>query len=341
MEKTLIKKVKKNIYKGMVRLMNKKKIKELWSNKKVMIGTITLVGLIAIGSVGYMMDASDNKEAKKDNKVLAVEKENSNISENTVKTLLDKLKLVDISKLTEDEKKALETKIKGIEDMIKDKDYVKAKKEIELVTKDTESKVKEVAKKDEPKTEEKKKVEDKKKFEDEKKETVKEDTSNKETSNNSNTSSGGNKQENKPVVNEKPSNPVVNEKPNKPADTHTHSWVEQFQTVNHQEQGHYEDVLVSAAWSEQIPVYETQGRAICNGCKADITADPGAHMKEALLAGNEACGAWTGKYVDVQVGTETVNHEAVYDKKYVVDKAAWTENIVSGYKCSSCGATKQ
>lgn len=319
--------------------MNKKKITELWENKKellknknaMMISGITLVGLIALGSVGYMMATSYDNEVENDNKVVAIEKENSNISENTVKTLLDKLKLVDISKLTEDEKKALETKIKGIEDMIKDKDYVKAKKEIELVTKDTESKNKEVAKKDEPKTEEKKTAEDKKKIEAEKKETVKEDTSNKETSNNINTSTGGNKQENKPVV---------NEKPNKPADTHTHSWVEQLQTVNHQEQGHYEDILVSAAWSEQIPVYENVYRKICNGCKADISGFHTEHMKEALLAGNEACGAWTGKYVDIEVGTETVNHEAVYDKRYVVDKAAWSENIVSGYKCSSCGATK-
>ena len=41
----------------------------------------------------------------------------------------------------------------------------------------------------------------------------------------------------------------------------------------------------------------------------------------------------------MQEGSNTVTHDAVYEKKWVVDKQAWTEKVVSGYKCN-CGATK-
>ncbi len=34
-----------------------------------------------------------------------------------------------------------------------------------------------------------------------------------------------------------------------------------------------------------------------------------------------------------------VNHPAVTEKKWVVDKAAWTETVIVGHSCS-CGATK-
>ena len=35
-----------------------------------------------------------------------------------------------------------------------------------------------------------------------------------------------------------------------------------------------------------------------------------------------------------------INHDAVYDKKWFVDKAAWDETVTTGYRCSSCGETK-
>ena len=51
-------------------------------------------------------------------------------------------------------------------------------------------------------------------------------------------------------------------------------------------------------------------------------------------------GGWTTEYKKVQVGTNKVEHLAVTDKKWIVDKAAWTETVTTGYKCSGCGATK-
>lgn len=50
----------------------------------------------------------------------------------------------------------------------------------------------------------------------------------------------------------------------------------------------------------------------------------------------ESCGGgW--KIGSVQVGTK--HHDAVTKQIWVVDKAAWDETVITGYKCS-CGATK-
>ncbi|MBS6503716.1 MAG: hypothetical protein KH415_19240 [Clostridium sp.] len=132
--------------------------------------------------------------------------------------------------------------------------------------------------------------------------------------------------------------------PNKPNDNntsdsnkHTHSWNPITSTVHHEEQGHYENILVSEAWTEEIPIYEEQAREICNGCGADITADPTTHNKNHMLNGGP--GGWTTEYVQVQVGTDKITHDAVYEGKWIVDKAAWDETVTTGYSCS-CGATK-
>lgn len=122
--------------------------------------------------------------------------------------------------------------------------------------------------------------------------------------------------------------------------THTHTWVEVYKDVYHAEEGHYENVLVKEAWTESVPVYEEQARSICNGCGKDITGNPWDHIEEQALAGNYACGGYHTEWKQVQTGTNTINHDAVYEQKWIVDKQAWTEKVLSGYKCSSCGATK-
>ena len=59
----------------------------------------------------------------------------------------------------------------------------------------------------------------------------------------------------------------------KPAE-HKHDWVAQYKTVNVPEKGHDEQVLVQAAYDEQVPVTEMKEHSICNQCGADITGDP-------------------------------------------------------------------
>ena len=119
---------------------------------------------------------------------------------------------------------------------------------------------------------------------------------------------------------------------------HTHSWVEVYKDVYHAEEGHYENVIVKEAWTESVPVYEEQARSICNTCGEDITGSEGDHMYQHMIRGEN--GSYRVEYKQVQTGTNTIKHDAVYEQKWVVDKQAWTEKVLSGYKCNSCGATK-
>jgi len=111
---------------------------------------------------------------------------------------------------------------------------------------------------------------------------------------------------------------------NKEASAHTHNWVAQTTTINHEATGHYETKVVQAAWDE--PVYSS--RTICNGCGGDITGNID-HVYE--------CGPGSYSNKKIQVGTK--HHEAVTKQVWVQDSAAWTETVTTGYKCS-CGATK-
>ena len=132
--------------------------------------------------------------------------------------------------------------------------------------------------------------------------------------------------------------------PSEPSHDHTHDhvhkWVPITQQITHPEEGYWADELVSGAWTEEIPVYEERARDICNGCGLDITEDPWTHAEEQLLAGNYACGGYHTEYKQVQVGTNTVYHDAIYSKKWIVSSPAWVETVTTGYKCSDCGATK-
>lgn len=132
------------------------------------------------------------------------------------------------------------------------------------------------------------------------------------------------------------SKPVVNT-PVETKPVHTHTWVEKFKDVYHEAQGHYEKVCIKQPWTESIPVYDTVGRAICNTCGADITDNIGNHMKQHMLAGEN--GSYRVDDIQVQVGTNTIKHDGVYEDKWIVDKEAWTEKVSIGHSCS-CGATK-
>ena len=147
---------------------------------------------------------------------------------------------------------------------------------------------------DSAKTEEEKKDESEVKQEEKKEETAKADTSNKSNSseskknNTASTSSNSNKNNSSSSSSKPSSKPSNNNGSNssnsKPAE-HTHNWVAQYKTVNVPEKGHNEQVLVQAAYDEQVPITEMKEFAICNNCGADVTANPTAHMKNSLLNG--------------------------------------------------------
>ena len=213
---------------------------------------------------------------------------------------------------------------------------------------------------DSAKTEDEKKDETEVKQE-EKKEEKKEETAKADSSNKSNTSeskkdnsaSTTNTSSNKNnTSSSKPSNSSSNNsgtsKPSnnsgsssnnsKPAE-HTHNWVAQYETVNVPEKGHNEQVLVQAAYDEQVPVTEMKAYSICNQCGADITGNTTAHMKNSLLNGGN-CGGYHTEWRETVTGYNTVHHDAVYETRYVVDSPATTKQELTGYKCSSCGKTK-
>ena len=206
---------------------------------------------------------------------------------------------------------------------------------------------------DSAKTEEEKKDESEVKQEEKKEETSKADSSNKSntseskkentTASTTNTSSnknntGSSKPSNSSSNNSSTSKPSNNSGSNsnssKPAE-HTHNWVAQYKTVNVPEKGHNEQVLVQAAYDEQVPQYQDLERSICNQCGADITNNIDAHFKSSW-----DCSGYHMEFQQVLTGYKTVHHEAVYETRYVVDSPATTKQELTGYKCSSCGKTK-
>lgn len=197
---------------------------------------------------------------------------------------------------------------------------------------------------DSAKTEEEKKDESEVKQEEKKEETAKADTSNKSNASESkkdNTASTTNTSSNKNNTgsSSKPSNNnSSNSNNSKPAE-HTHNWVAQYKTVTVPEKGHNEQVLVQAAYDEQVPITEMQEFSICNQCGADITGNTTAHMKNSLLNGGN-CRGYHSEWREVITGYNTVHHDAVYETRYVVDSPATTKQELTGYKCSGCGKTK-
>ena len=211
---------------------------------------------------------------------------------------------------------------------------------------------------DEKKDEQEVKQEEKK--EEKKEETAKADSSNKSntselkkdttastsnsSSNKNNSSSSNSKPSSKPSnsgnnsSSSKPSNNGSSSNSSKPAE-HTHNWVAQYKTVNIPEKGHNEQVLVQAAYDEQVPVTEMKEHSICNQCGADITADPWGHLEQSAVNGGN-CGGYHSEWREVVTGYKTVHHDAVYETRYIVDSPATTKQELTGYKCSGCGKTK-
>lgn len=199
---------------------------------------------------------------------------------------------------------------------------------------------------DSVKTEEEKKDESEVKQEEKKEETAKADTSNKSnaseskkenttattntSSNKNNSSSSSSKPSSKPS-----NNNSSNSNSSKPAE-HTHNWVAQYKTVNVPEKGHNEQVLVQAAYDEQVPVTEMKEICVGNQSGLQINGDP----NEYLLNNSNGDSGWHSELRETVVGYKTVHHDAVYETRYVVDSPATTKQELTGYKCSGCGKTK-
>lgn len=179
---------------------------------------------------------------------------------------------------------------------------------------------------DSAKTEDEKKDETEVKQEEKKEETSKADSSNKSntseskkdtTASTTNTSSNKNN-----TSSSKPSNSSnsSNSNSSKPAE-HTHNWVAVTETRT---------VVDQPAYDEQVPVTEMKEHEICNQCGADLTGlDIDAHFKNSYFNGGN-CGGFHSEWREEVTGYQTVHHDAV----------THTETVITGYRCSTCGATK-
>ena len=130
--------------------------------------------------------------------------------------------------------------------------------------------------------------------------------------------------------------------------SHTHDWVKQTKTVHHDEEGHFEDVqkgtrtvVDEEAWDE--PVYET--KAVCSACgyEADSTSEINDHLDTHY---DPELGYSDASYSTKRVQVDTIHHpektheEPVYEQEWRVDRKAWDETVVTGYRCSICGEEK-
>ena len=316
--------------------MNFKKLKELIKslnsdkNKRNKVIASVVAGIIIISLGGALIvhnkingDSKNNKEVatsiknkadskKSENK--GNKEENKTVSEEEAKKQLEELKNMDKSNLTEEEKKETEEKIKSIETMIENKEYERAGQEVATIKNNiapnntTSSNSNTSTKKEEISN----------KLEEVKKETV-------ETKQNTNTGSSE-KKETAPKPREEKK--------------HNHKWVDITEEIHHPEEGHWETVIITPEQTKEVPVYELQERAICNGCGKDITEYAWDHIEEQALKGNYACGGYHSEWREIQVGTKQEVIPAVTEQKWIVYKAAWTEIKVVGRKCLDCGANE-
>ena len=91
-----------------------------------------------------------------------------------------------------------------------------------------------------------------------------------------------------------------------------------YQTIHHEEVGHWETQVIAEAWDE--PVYE---RKIIGNNTGTIYPNVNAFIENEN--GDE------GYHVgDVQVGT--THHDAVTQQVWVVDQYAWDETVIVGYR---------
>ena len=295
--------------------MNLKKIKEILKNRKVQIITGTVVGVLALTVAGTIILNNKNVE----NKNIIEEKDDKRVSneENIeIKEQLEELKSIDTSNMSDEEKKELENKIADTEKKVANNNDEAGK---EVTSNTSTSKPNSTS-------------------------TTIENSStstntNKGSNSNSKPSSGSSSNSNSSnnTGGSSTSGSTGGNTSNK-EESHTHNWVPITSVLHHDEQGHNEKVLVSEAWTEEVPIYEEQYRAICNTCGEDITSNYAEHIKQHMLNGEG--GSYRNEVVQIQVGTNKINHDAVYEDKWIVDKAAWDETVTTGYKCSSCGATK-
>ena len=93
-----------------------------------------------------------------------------------------------------------------------------------------------------------------------------------------------------------------------------------YQTIHHDEVGHWETQVIAEAWDQ--PIYERK-----------VIGNQSGHIYESAIDFGENADLYgDGSYHvgDVQVGS--THHEAVTQQVWVVDQAAWDQTVIVGYR---------
>lgn len=107
----------------------------------------------------------------------------------------------------------------------------------------------------------------------------------------------------------------------------------EYKVVHHEEEGHFEDAIITPAWDEDVLKEKTEQHVFCNesSCHLDFTtagmtsSQIWDHLEEHAIKG-EASGHHTE---DIKtVVTETIHHEARTERVWIIDKEAWDEKVL-------------
>ena len=123
-----------------------------------------------------------------------------------------------------------------------------------------------------------------------------------------------------------------------------HEWVDVTEVVHHDAVTEEVWVVDEAAWDETVNKTENQ-QVRKYQCSCGQVFDSTSDWENHVFANEDNIDAhisWSSIYVDeeVVVGTETIHHDEVghYETRTVTE--AYDETVVTGQKCSKCGATK-
>ena len=168
---------------------------------------------------------------------------------------------------------------------------------------------KESSKKNDDKKNQTSKKDDKK---DDKKEDKKEDTST--TSETPATGTTGTETQNNNTGSSVTNTPTTNTTPSQPEPQPI------YQTIHHEEVGHWETQVIQEAWDE--PTYEIK----------IIGNNTGKYYSSVDEFGEYGVDNGDYGYHTAQVQTGTIHHDAVTQQVWVVDQAAWDETVIVGYR---------
>ena len=174
---------------------------------------------------------------------------------------------------------------------------------------------KESSKKNDDKKNQTSKKDDKKKDDTGKKEDKKEDTSTtSETSVTPTTGTTSTETQNNNTGSSVTNTPTTNTTPSQPEPQPI------YQTIHHEEVGHWETRVVQEAWDE--PTYEIK----------IIGNNTGKYYSSVDEFGEYGVDNGDYGYHTAQVQTGTIHHDAVTQQVWVVDQYAWDETVIVGYR---------